>query len=242
MLTYAMKSKPGDREYNEDYIQMREGANSSLYVLADGLGGCGHGELASFTAVQSVIARHRWDTEADGFLGRAMEGAQSAVTTRQEQQPEAKNMSTTLVVLRVDGDIARWAHIGDSRLYHFSKGKVKSQTIDHSVPQMLVRMGEITPDEIRHHPDRNRLLKTVGRPWGDSSYEVSEETILQDGDAFLLCSDGFWEYITEEQMCRCLKNAKEPSDWLAAMTEIVEKNGVGSDMDNYSAICLCYHF
>ncbi|MCD8347684.1 MAG: protein phosphatase 2C domain-containing protein [Lachnospiraceae bacterium] len=239
MLTYAMRSRPGDRDYNEDTIRMQENGATQIFLLADGLGGCGHGEMASSTAVDSVAKRFLWDDPAgENFLPDAMEGAQNAVSTVKEKYPEMKKMSTTLVILRISGGFAQWIHIGDSRLYLFRKNRVVFQTLDHSVPQMLVNMGEIRPDEIRHHPDRNRLLRTIGSAWTDQPYELSEKIPLQKGEAFLLASDGFWEYIEEKDMCRTLAESKNVAGWIERMTTIVEENGRSADMDNYSAVCV----
>ena len=240
MLTYAMKSRQGSRNYNEDYIQMHDEVKASMFVLADGLGGCGHGELASRTAVNSVICRFRRgeENEAPPGLDELMENAQKAVMLKQEMVPEAANMCTTLVILKIENNTAKWCHIGDSRLYMFRDGQVAFQTLDHSVPQMLVRMGEIKPEDIRKHPDRNRLLHIVEKPWVEQKYVVAEPVELKKGDAFLLCSDGFWEYIVEDEMCSILRQTKYPDEWLERMTEVVEKNGRGENMDNYSAICV----
>ncbi len=238
MFTYAMKSKPGDRAYNEDYIQMHSEGDDALFVLCDGLGGMGHGEIASETAVRGAISRFRQDRSEPGFFERMMEGSQNAVLTKQMMNPELKNMSTTMTALRIKDDTASWAHIGDSRLYMFRDGAVVHQTEDHSVPQMLVRMGDITTDEIRHHPDRNRLLYIIGKPWTEKRYVIGDPVKVRKGDAFLLCSDGFWEYIQEKEMVRLLESSADCSEWLARMQKVVEKNGAGSNMDNYSAICV----
>lgn len=238
MYTYAMRSRQGDREYNEDFIQMREYGNRVLFALADGLGGCGHGEIASRTAVSSVISRFSWENGREGFLERAFQGAQDAVLLKQKLNPETKRMSTTLVLLRLESGKAQWGHIGDARLYLFRNGQVEKQTKDHSVPQMLVQMGEIRPEEIRHHPDRSRLLRVIGHPWEEIPYEISDEQELQKGDTWLLCSDGFWEYITEDEMCKVLQSASDMSDWLLQMEKLVKMHGAGHDMDNYSAICV----
>ena len=237
-IEYAMLSRNGDRPYNEDSIRMQERSGRWLFLLADGLGGCGHGELASATAINAAIGRFAWDKEPEGFVQRAIETAQNAVLKKQEDVPEAASMSTTMVLLQIDGPRAAWAHIGDSRLYCFRGGKIIGQTMDHSVPQMLVNIGEITPEQIRSHPDRNRLLRTIGRPWNDRAYDLSEPLALQSGDAFLLCSDGFWEYIVEKQMCSLLAHSTSPTAWLREMTAVVEQNGKGSNMDNYSAVCV----
>ena len=237
-IEYAMQSRSGDRPYNEDSILMQERSGRWLFLLADGLGGCGHGELASGTAVNSVAGLFGWNGEGPDFPERAMETAQKAVLQKQEDVPEASAMSTTLVVLKLEDYTASWAHIGDSRLYYFRGGKIQSQTIDHSVPQMLVNLGEITFDQIRSHPDRNRLLRTIGRPWSERSYDVADPVQLKAGDAFLLASDGFWEYIEEKQMCDLLVRSASPARWLKEMNALVEKNGRGSNMDNYSAVCV----
>ena len=101
---------------------------------------------------------------------------------------------------------------------------------------MSVNAGEIDACEIRGHVDRTRLTNALG------SRSVVEadltELFLCSGDAFLLCSDGFWEWIVEKRMCRLLKSAETPDAWLSAMESAVLKNGKGSDMDNYSAVAV----
>ncbi|MDO5346295.1 MAG: protein phosphatase 2C domain-containing protein [Lachnospiraceae bacterium] len=237
MFDYAMKSKPGDRPYNEDRMQMCDLGGEQLFALADGLGGMKNGELASSIAIRSVIGRFRWD-RAPGFLEHAMETAQNAVFYGQEKYPGASGMSTTLALLHLRGKTVRWAHIGDTRIYMFRKNKLLYQTEDHSVPQMLVKQGEITAAQIRHHPDRNRLIRTLGQQWSGQGYAVSRPVEIEAGDAFLLCSDGFWEEIEEQEMARRLRRSGNVARWLEQMTEIAEENGRTVNMDNYSAICV----
>ena len=237
MYEYAMKSERGQRTYNEDRIRMYDNGSEQLFVLADGLGGMGNGELAADTAVRSVCGRFLWDQDED-FLPRAMETAQNAVNYKKKQLPEAAGMSSTLSLLYLTEKYAQWAHVGDSRVYMFRRGRVLFQTKDHSVPQMLVDMGEIPTKEIRHHPDSNRLLRTLGWEWPDQGYTLSQAVKLMSGDTFLLCSDGFWEEILEKEMLRELKRAETAIQWLKKMQKIVETNGKNKDMDNYSAICV----
>lgn len=238
MYDYAMISEPGDRPYNEDSIRMHDLGSEQIFALADGLGGMGNGELASSIAIQSVIGRFRWD-RGPGFLAHAMETAQGAVTYGQKKYPEAAGMSSTLALLHLLGNQAQWAHVGDSRVYMFRRNRLLYQTEDHSVPQMLVKMGDITQAQIRHHPDRNRLLRTLGWAWTDQGYAVSKPVKVTRGDAFLLCSDGFWEEIEEREMSRELTRAENADQWLEKMKTIVEENGKDVSMDNYSAICVC---
>ena len=234
---YAMFSCPGSRDYNEDCIQMHDRGDMVLFALADGLGGMGGGRIASSLAVQSVIGRFRWK-EGKFALEDAMSAAQKAVLYGREKHPEAAQMSSTLVLLSVTGEKACWAHIGDSRLYMFRKGRLAAQTEDHSVPQMLVKMGEITQAQVRHHPDRNRLLRTLGWEQEEQRSIVRGESGVEKGDAFLLCTDGFWEYISESEMEEKLRICENAAAWMKAMRRVVEKNGRGRKMDNYSAVCV----
>ena len=103
---------------------------------------------------------------------------------------------------------------------------------------MLYIAKEIKEEEIRNHPDRNMLLRVMGTHWEGTMFEVLKPLSLKRYQAFLLCSDGFWELITEKQMCELLSNASTAEEWLNAMVKVVNENGHGKDMDNYSAIAI----
>ena len=147
-------------------------------------------------------------------------------------------MKTTMVVLATDESTVQWGHIGDSRLYYFKNNRLVSRTLDHSVPQMLVASGEIREKDIRHHEDRNRLLRVIGIPWRKKTYEIAPPIPFDENQAFLLCSDGFWEYIEEAEMAAFLARSATPRQWLERMEQEVQKNGIGKNMDNYSAVGL----
>ena len=163
MITYAATSLPGSREYNEDYLKVYGENDNWIFALADGLGGCGFGSLASRTAVESLFCGQT-DWKDERFFDTAFMTAQQAVLEEQQANVQAASMSTTMVVLRLRGKKAQWAHVGDSRLYRFHGWSLREQTRDHSVPQMLADLGQIKQDQIRHHADRNRLLTVLGRP------------------------------------------------------------------------------
>ena len=107
-------------------------------------------------------------------------------------------MQTTAVSLIIQNDLALWGHIGDTRLYYFHDGNLQKQTSDHSVPQMLVNAGEIDDSQIRYHEDRNRLLRSLGSKETIKPNLEQSATTIYPGDAFLLCTDGFWEYVLEK--------------------------------------------
>lgn len=116
------------------------------------------------------------------------------------QRKIGKAMKTTVALAAILGEEVILAHVGDSRIYAFEKNGIVYQSPDHSASQMAVLAGEITPAQIRHHADRNVLTRALGadeRLKVDLTRKKRSET-----DALLLCSDGFWEYITEEEMCR----------------------------------------
>ena len=150
-------------------------------------------------------------------------------------------MKTTLAALLIGKKDVQCGHIGDSRVYWFRHKKLMGRTLDHSVPQMLVAAGEINPSEIRHHPDRNKLLRVLGVEWESPRFTLCKKPMhVWPGDAFLLCSDGFWEYIEEDEMLDLYHEHRRPDAWLAAMKETVEKRGAESEgtADNFSAIAV----
>lgn len=147
-------------------------------------------------------------------------------------------MKTTVTCLVLRGETAKFAHIGDSRIYYFEKGKYVMRSQDHSVPQMLVKRGEIAEKDIRRHEDRSLLLRVMGTEWDGPKYQVVEGITLTKRSSFLLCSDGFWELIDEKMMCKTLKKAANPQEWLDSMEKNVLENGKGTNMDNYSAIAV----
>jgi len=235
-ITYAKITNQGDRDYNEDYVKYSESKDRHCIIVADGLGGHGKGEVAS--ELVATVADSLWMSGQVSSIDRLFDEAQAKLLEKQIEEKAELSMKTTMNIVAMDGKKIHWGHVGDTRTYFFSRSKLKSRTIDHSVPQMLVNIGEIKEEEIRKHPDRNRLLKVMGVEWDKPQYLIEKSLRAHRHQAFLLCTDGFWEYIEEADMTECLKNAKTVEEWLSLMTEIVKKNGVGSNMDNYSAIAV----
>lgn len=228
---YAVLTNAGGREINEDTVLAIPSTLGLAVTVADGLGGHGGGSTASRAAAKAV---------SDSFgrgLCRTGEGIISAVYSANQAvldcQTQTCAMKTTLVSLFVEEDQAVWAHVGDSRLYHFRDGKLEERTLDHSVPQLAVLMGMITEDQIRFHEDRNRVLKALG----SDSFEpdISGPVSLTEGfHAFLLCTDGFWEYVLEQEMEETLADSPDPRQWLSKMEALLRGRAPG-DQDNYTA-------
>lgn len=212
---------------------MAEGPRGLLFMLADGLGGHGRGDEASQAVVRMSAETFR--SQPSVTLEQCFQRSQEYLLAEQIRLGAQDEMKTTLALLWLEGETARSGHIGDSRVYHFRKNKLLFRSLDHSVPQMLVVTGEIREKDIRHHEDRNRLLRVMGMEWTTPKYEIHPPVQLLPGDSFLLCSDGFWEYIEEKRMIKALKGAKSPEEWLQAMEPVVLAAGKGHNMDNYSA-------
>ncbi|MBQ7535590.1 MAG: serine/threonine-protein phosphatase [Stomatobaculum sp.] len=237
MITFSLLTNPGNRENNEDNIGMYQAGDDYCFVLADGLGGHGAGEIASAIAVEQVVTVFAGKGKASAeCLSEAMMNAQNAILTHQRNDRSTADMKTTCTVLMIGGDGIFRGHIGDSRIYYFDNAKMPERTLDHSVPQLLCQAGRIREKDIRHHPDRNRLLRVMGIEWDEPRFELADTLEKKRGQAFLLCSDGFWELIDEKKMVACLKKADSPEEWLKMMELIVLRNGRGLNMDNYSAI------
>ena len=160
MILYAQVSCQGNREYNEDRVKICRKSGGYTFGLADGLGGHGHGDMAAELAV-GAIASDRKEKEIREVLEDYFDQAQKNVLEKKNQDRQYLNMMTTMVAMEVCHHQIGWGHIGDSRLYYFQDRKYVSHTLDHSVPQILASRGEIKESDIRHHPDRNRLLRLV---------------------------------------------------------------------------------
>ena len=239
MLSYDILSNPGEREYNEDYTGVQKRGDAYCFVLADGLGGHGGGDEASRLVCECIRSDFTVNGEVTGaYLERCFELSQQRLLEEQIRQRRKAEMKTTLTVLLADSDRIQWGHIGDSRIYYFQDKKLKLRTLDHSVPQMLVAAGRIKEKQIRRHADRSRLLRVMGVEWDEPQYEIAEPVKRMGGEAFLLCTDGFWEWIEERPMQKLLKKAGTPQEWLMGMETVVKKHGCGKQMDNYSAVAV----
>lgn len=233
-ITYGMLTNKGERAVNEDFLDVSITPERLAFILCDGLGGHGNGDIASRFVTEQVKAA----LEQNKTVEESIQHAQDALLEKQIAEHAGNSMKTTVTCLALAGDQARFAHVGDSRVYYFEKTKYMLRSQDHSVPQMLVNRGDIKEKDIRHHEDRSRLLRVMGTEWDRPKYQVVEGIKLTKRSSFLLCSDGFWELIDEKQMSKTLKKADSPQQWLAAMEEIVLANGRGTNMDNYSAIAV----
>lgn len=234
----ATVSCAGGRENNQDSCGHALCGGAGCWVLCDGLGGHRGGEIASRTAVDAALQSFGADPAVTPeALAEHVGSAHRAVMERQITEPELTGMRTTIVLLAASAEAARWMHAGDSRLYWFRANRIQEQTRDHSVPQRLVEAGEIRADQVRLHEDRSRLLRSLGAKQDPGAEAGAIDGAPAPGDAFLLASDGFWEWVTEAEMERALAASGDPQQWLTSM-ELQLRSRATGEFDNYSAIAV----
>lgn len=232
MLKTAIYTDIGGRSCNEDSARVRQWADATCAVVADGLGGHGGGDKASALAADVLISG--WDGSiATETLDQLIHKAHEAILPLQTRQCP---MKTTMVALTVRPGLAAWAHVGDSRLYHFAGGQLVFQTKDHSASQIAVALGQITVDQIRFHEDRNRVFRAVGQS-SPLSVETHEEPLAPGFHAWLLCTDGFWEYVLEPEMQADLAAASSPEQWLTLMSRRLQARAKPGN-DNNTAVAV----
>lgn len=228
-------SNVGGRSENEDSCEIFYEEGRLCAVVADGLGGHGGGAEASKTAVDYM--GKKFLEQKEDFVSKIsdnMEELNSVICSK--QMPSVK-MRTTIALLSIVNQEITTAHIGDTRIYHFVDCKITEVTFDHSVSQLAVLSGEIKQEEIRYHIDRNKLLRSLGKSDGIKT-EINSWGKVKDGrHAFLMCSDGFWENITETEMTDCLKEAADIKEWMTKMLRIA-KARMKENADNNTVIAI----
>lgn len=244
-LEFAILSRQGGRNVNEDACGHWRSEQRLCCVVADGAGGHGGGDVAS-----KLVVRHIIDQASLAPLARTDEVEDLLIDTNvqlRRHQSEADNtrdMHSTVVALFVDLESheALWGHAGDSRLYLFRDGLMLSHTRDHSAVQAMVDAGLLMPEQMRTHPRRGELQSALGcRPEDLLVSTATQPWKLKPHDVFLLCTDGLWEYVNEAEMCASLIRAAGPGAWLAKLEELVLAHAAESGKpghDNFSGIAV----
>jgi len=238
-LSVAQCSHRGGRASNEDYLGFCANETVGCFVLADGTGGYSGGAFAAETVVKEVLAFFSSSPEVShNTIEGSITTARQALAQARQQRPDFKTMNTTIATLMIDTRQPRayWSHLGDSRIYLFRNGRARALTSDHSLLQSMIDAG-LASGGTRGKSERNTLYAAVG------SGEVPERAICEvpvelfEGDAFLLCSDGFWEVVGEEMMETQLLYAASPEQWIENMVKHFPEPET-EDQDNFSALAV----
>jgi len=235
------------RDHNEDcFLVVPE---SGLAILADGMGGHLAGEVASAMAIDKVThyllnafsaspadtAEATSDTSFESVkLAEAIKAANTAIHDASRSRPEQAGMGTTIVVVAFHDNKLTVAHVGDSRLYRYRNGELSQVTEDHSMVQELLRRGLMTPDEARTSLNRNLVTRALGI---DPTVEVDvHEQPYEDGDLYLLCSDGLNDVLADEQIAAVL--ASHPGDMESAAQQLIADVNKHGGPDNVSIVLI----
>jgi protein phosphatase len=236
------QSQAGGRASNQDRMGYCFTRESLLLLLADGMGGHSHGELAATLTLQtmgSLFQKAATLTVADpsAFLDELIYSAHLALHRYRSQQRLAETPRTTIVACLVQEGKAQWAHCGDSRLYWLRSGRILARTTDHSHVEKLVAMGRLSPHQRMQHPDRNKLYNCLGAP-SLPIITKSSVSALNAGDQLLLCSDGLWGSIPEHELAYRL-SARPLEEAVPEMVRSAVQIG-GKNGDNVTALALTW--
>jgi serine/threonine protein phosphatase PrpC len=242
-LQVAELSDPGrdpEKQINEDSCGSAETPCGFLALVCDGMGGHSHGQLASSTAVQTIlreVSLGTADVSPRDALRAAIARAARAVYELGGSDPSQTRPGSTCVSVLVHEYGADVAHVGDSRAYLLRHDSIERLTRDHSMVQEMVDAGLLRADEAARHPEANRITRALGtRP--DVEAEVRPDAVpLGAGDALLLCSDGLTDLVEERELLSITRSAL-PSGVAVVCQRLVELANERGGHDNTSVIVL----
>jgi len=235
------------RDHNEDCFHIVP--ESGIAILADGMGGHLAGEVASAMAIDRVthfllnaFAASHAAKSATGnsasfestTLVEAIEAANAAIYGASVSRPEQSGMGTTIVAVAFHDNTLTVAHVGDSRLYRYRRGELSAVTEDHSMVQELLRRGLMTPEEARTSLNRNLVTRALGI---DPMVEVDvREQPYEDGDLYLLCSDGLNDVLADEEIAAVL--AQHPDSMESAAQRLIADVNARGGPDNVTIVLI----
>lgn len=221
------------RENNEDAYLYWEPADDHefqrkgrLAVIADGMGGYEGGQEASRLAVETVreVYDHGVGEDPHAVLLKAFATAHDRIQTYAGKHPELHGMGTTCTALVVRGRQLYFAHVGDSRLYLIRGARILRLTRDHSYVGRLVESGIVRAEDAEKHPQRHILTAALGAGRELAVDGAEQGLALQEGDDLLLCTDGLWSVVTEEELETALSGTP-PAKSCAALVKLARQRG-----------------
>ncbi|NMG27544.1 protein phosphatase 2C domain-containing protein [Aromatoleum evansii] len=242
-FTIYQESRIGRRKNNQDRLAYSYSRDALLMVVADGMGGHLHGEVASHICVQFITEAFQRDArpvlrDPSMFLSRALTNAHNAILDYAFDKNLEEAPRTTVVACIVQDGFAYWAHAGDSRLYVLRQGRIAMHTRDHSRVQLMMDQGLLNAEEAAHHPGRNRVYSCLGGNHAPQ-VEFSKRLPLRDGDVLALCTDGVWGPLGDTALTAGL-SAPDIMQAVPALMNRAEELA-GPSCDNLSMIAMRWH-
>ncbi len=235
-MDYAYLTDPGKvRDHNEDSVIVVKNSNGEyLLAVADGMGGHKNGEIASSIAISHLgkrfaeISSIGYKDDAINFIKEVVSEANSQIYKYTSENPESIGMGTTLVLAVMTKNFLLFGNIGDSSGYVFKNSKLHKITSDHTLVNLLVKSGELTPEEAKDHPRKNVLMKALGAA---KTVEMDIFDVEEQVDGIFLCSDGLTNMLDDEQIARVLS---ESSSLDAKLEKLIYKSNNRGGTDNIS--------
>ncbi len=239
-MEYYYLTDPGKvRDHNEDSVIIVKNKNNELLLaVADGMGGHKDGEVASSIAITQIGKRFAEISsignkeDAIAWIKDIVSEANVGIYKYTAEHPESEGMGTTLVLAVLTSEFLLFGNIGDSSGYVIKNHKLHKITTDHTLVNLLVKSGELTPEEAKDHPRKNVLMRALG---ANTTVEMDIFAIETDIDGIFLCSDGLTNMLNDEQIITVLNEEGALEDKIKKL--IVKSNNRGGN-DNISIACL----
>ena len=223
------------RTMNQDFVFASAspvGNLPNLFVVADGMGGHNAGDFASRYGVSVLVESVKRDTNFNPvrIIRHGIEAANSQIFEQAKRDISMEGMGTTMVVATVVGNYAYVANVGDSRLYLAADGTFDQVTQDHSLIAEMVRLGELTPEQARNHPDKNIITRAVGTQ--DTVKIDFFDIQLEEGNQLVMCSDGLSNMVTDEEIFEliCREDGEDKAK------RLIDKANANGGRDNIAVI------
>ena len=230
MKTFSMTDIGRKREINQDYVFATDetiGNLPNLLVVADGMGGHRAGDFASRFTVEVLAeeVQNSKETHPEQILGNAIQTANERLMEEAAKDSRLEGMGTTLVAATILDHVLYFANVGDSRLYLINK-EIRQLSKDHSMVEEMVRLGGLTEEEAKHHPDKNIITRAIG---AKDSVEVDfYEHRLKKGDIILMCTDGLSNMVEDEELFHIVQGGRDIVESAQSLVETAKENG-GTD-------------
>jgi protein phosphatase len=236
------KSHIGARRVNQDRMGYSYTREALLLVLADGMGGHKGGDIAATVAMRTLSTLFQsqaapYVKKPERFLEDALMKAHQDILRYSAAHGLPDSPRTTIVACLIQHNTATWAHCGDSRLYWVRHGQLLGRTNDHSHIEYLISKGRAGEHERATHPDRNKLYNCLGAAQ-DPNVELSRPASLLPGDVLMLCSDGLWSMLPDQDIVRRLSTqtvVQAVPDMIATSLEVA-----GPKADNTTALAIMW--
>ena len=230
MKTFSMTDIGRKREVNQDYVFATDetiGNLPNLLVVADGMGGHRAGDFASRFTVEVLTeeVQNCKETHPETILGNSIQAANERLLEEAEKDNRLEGMGTTLVAATIMDHVLYFANVGDSRLYLINK-EIRQLSKDHSMVEEMVRLGGLTEEEAKHHPDKNIITRAIAM-----KQKVEPDFFeyrLKGGDIILMCSDGLTNMVDDDEIFQIVKSARDIVEAVESLIQRANENG-GSD-------------